>query len=162
MAEAVKIIRADLADPAHAAALVEMIDAYMRDPMETGAPAPEQVKRNLVPGLRANPSCRVLLAYRGEKPIGFSICFIGFSTFNARPLVNIHDMFVDSSARGEGIGRMLLEGIETLAKEMDCCRISLEVREDNHRARGLYRKFGFDVARLGPDRVTMEFWWKPL
>ncbi|MGH7813088.1 MAG: GNAT family N-acetyltransferase [Candidatus Binataceae bacterium] len=162
MAEIVKIIRADLANPAHGAALVEMIDAYMRDPMELGAPAPEPVKRNLVPGLRANPSCRVLLAYRGDKPIGFSICFIGFSTFNARPLVNIHDMFVDATARGAGIGRMLLDEVEAMAREMGSCRISLEVREDNIRARGVYRKFGFDVARIEPAHVTMEFWWKPL
>ncbi|HVN63417.1 MAG TPA: GNAT family N-acetyltransferase [Candidatus Binataceae bacterium] len=157
-----KIVRADLADPAHGAALVEMIDAYMRDPMELNAPAPEHVRRNLIPGLRANPSCRVLFAYRGAKPIGFAICFLGFSTFNARPLLNIHDIFVDASVRGLGIGLMLLKQIEKMALELDCCRISLEVREDNDRARGLYRKFGFDVAQLGPDRVTMEFWWKPL
>lgn len=34
------------------------------------------------------------LAYRGTGPIGPAPCFRGFPTFAARPLVNIHDLFV--------------------------------------------------------------------
>jgi len=125
-------------------------------------PPSEQVKRDLVPGLRAHPACYVFMAYRDGKPVGFSICFLGFSTFNARPLLNIHDIFVDSSLRGLGIGAMLLARIESKARELNCCRITLEVREDNRAARGLYRKVGFDRVVVGANRVAMEFWHKPL
>src|ERR1700675_4019655 len=104
----------------------------------------------------------VFLAYRGGSPVGFSICFLGFSTFNARPLINIHDIFVDSSVRGMGIGAMLLERIEVKARELNCCRITLEVREDNRVARGLYRKVGFDRVVVGAERIALEFWHKPL
>ena len=121
-----------------------------------------EVKRDLVPGLRAHPACYVFLAYRDDTPVGFSICFLGFSTFNARPLINIHDIFVDSSVRGLGIGAMLLERIEAKARELNCCRITLEVRKDNRVARGLYRKVGFDQVVVGADRIPMEFWHKPL
>src|ERR1700739_1333447 len=110
----VTIVDADLSRAEHQYALVAMLDAYMRDPMEGGAPPSEQVKRDLVPGLRAHPACYVLLAYRDSRPVGFAICFRGFSTFNARPLINIHDIFVDSSVRGLGIGRMMLERIEAM------------------------------------------------
>lgn len=162
MPESIKVIDADLSRADHQRAIVAMLDAYMRDPMEGGAPMPEAAKRKLVPGLRAHPACYVFLAYRGDTPVGFSICFLGFSTFNARPLINIHDIFVDASVRGKGIGRMLLERIETRARELDCCRLTLEVREDNHVARGLYRKVGFDRAVAGPASIAMEFWRKPL
>ncbi|MGH7923680.1 MAG: GNAT family N-acetyltransferase [Candidatus Binatus sp.] len=158
----VTIIDADLTRAEHQHALVAMLDFYMRDPMEGGEPPSEQVKRDLVPGLRAHPACYVFLAYRDDKPVGFSICFMGFSTFNTRPLLNIHDIFVDSSVRGTGIGAMLLERIEAKARELNCCRITLEVREDNRVARGLYRKVGFDQVVVGPDRIKMEFWNKPL
>ncbi|MGA7871281.1 MAG: GNAT family N-acetyltransferase [Candidatus Binatus sp.] len=158
----VTIVDADLSRAEHQRALVTMLDAYMRDPMEGGAAPSEQVKRDLVPGLRAHPACCVFLAYRDVAPVGFSICFIGFSTFMAKPLLNIHDIFVDSSVRGMGIGAMLLERIEAKARELNCCRITLEVREDNRVARGLYRKVGFDRVVVGPDRVPMEFWRKPL
>ena len=158
----VTIADADLSCAEHQHALVAMLDAYMRDPMEGGEPAPEQVKRELVPGLRAHPACYVFLAWRDGLPVGFSICFLGFSTFNARPLINIHDIFVDSAVRGIGIGRMLLERIEARAREMNCCRITLEVREDNRVARGLYRKAGFDRVAVGAEHVPLDFWHKPL
>jgi ribosomal protein S18 acetylase RimI-like enzyme len=158
----VTILDADLSRAEHQNAIIEMLDAYMRDPMEGGEPPPERIKRELVPGLRAHPACYVFLAYRDGAPVGFSICFLGFSTFNARPLINIHDIFVDSSARGTGIGAKLLKRIEAKARELNCCRITLEVRKDNLVARGLYRKVGFDQAAFGANRVPMEFWHKPL
>ena len=160
--EQTEIIDADLANVEHQSAILAMLDSYMRDPMEGGTPMPEATRRDVLPGLRAHPACYVFLAYRDSTPVGFSICFLGFSTFNARPLINIHDMFVDASVRGKGIGRMLLERIETKARELNCCRLTLEVREDNEVARGLYRKVGFDRAVVGPKSIPMEFWRKPL
>ncbi|MGD1026775.1 GNAT family N-acetyltransferase [Candidatus Binatus soli] len=158
----VTIVDADLSRAEHQHALVTMLDAFMRDPMEGGQPLSEQSRREVVPGLRAHPACYVLLAWRDGLPIGFSICFLGFSTFNARPLINIHDIFVDSAVRGMGIGRMLLERIEAKARELNCCRITLEVRQDNRVARGLYRKVGFDQAVDGTERIAVEFWHKTL
>ena len=158
----VTIVDADLSRPEHQNALVTMLDSYMRDPMEGGERPPERIKRDLVPGLRAHPACHVFLAYHDGVPVGFTICFLGFSTFLARPLLNIHDIFVDLSVRGRGIGAMLLERIEAKARELNCCRITLEVREDNQVARGLYRKVGFDRVVVGAARIPMEFWHKPL
>jgi len=162
MSEKITVREADLADPEQAAVLVEMFDAYMRDPMEGGSAPSAQVKRELIPGLRAHPACYVFFALRGEKPVGFAICFLGFSTFNARPLINLHDIFVHASARGAGIGKLILDRIEAKARSMNGCAITLEVREDNHRARGLYRKFGFARAEVGAQRVPIEFWRKGL
>ena len=80
------IVDADLSRDEHQKALVTMLDSYMRDPMEGGEAPSEQVKRDLLPGLRAHPACYVFFASRGGSPVGFSICFLGFSTFLARPL----------------------------------------------------------------------------
>jgi len=162
MPDEIKIIDADLSRADHQNAIVAMLDVFMRDPEDDGTPLSEEAKRELIPGLRAHPACYVFLAYSGDAPVGFSICFLGFSTFNARPLLNIHDIFVDSSVRGKGIGRTLLDRIESKARELNCCRLTLEVREDNVVARGLYRNFGFDRATAGAKKVPMEFWRKPL
>ncbi len=85
----VTIVDADLSCAEHQHALVAMLDDFMRDPMEGGQPLSEQARREVVPGLRAHPACYVFLAWRDGLPVGFSICFLGFSTFNARPLINI-------------------------------------------------------------------------
>src|SRR5579862_8808794 len=84
MRDEIKIIDADLSRADHQNAIVAMLDAFMRDPDDDGTPLPEASKRELIPGLRAHPACYVLLAYRGDDAVGFSICFLGFSTFNAR------------------------------------------------------------------------------
>ena len=160
MSDTITIVDADLTNPNHAAALLDLLDAYMRDPMEGGTPAPEYVRQNLIPGLLAHPASYSYLAYQGEKPVGFAVCFLSFSTFNARPLINIHDIYVDTSLRGLGIGRRILDRIEATARSMNGCALTLEVRKDNHRARGLYRKFGFAHAEIGATQV--EFWRKPL
>jgi ribosomal protein S18 acetylase RimI-like enzyme len=162
MSDDITVREADLVDREQAAVLVEMLDAYMRDPMEGGSAPSEQLKRELIPGLRAHPACYVFFVLRGEEPVGFAISFLGFSTFNARPLINIHDIFVQASARGAGMGKLLLDRIEAKARSMNGCAITLEVREDNHRARRLYSKFGFERAEVGAQRVPMEFWRKRL
>ena len=156
------IIDANLDNPAHAAAFLEMIDAYARDPMEGGLPLPERVRRELAPALRAHPAHHVFLAYDGARVIGFSVCIVGFSTFEARPLMNIHDIGVLKEYRGRGIGRHLMDRIERRSRELNCCKLTLEVRRDNAPARGLYRKLGFAQVEVGVPPVPMEFWQKML
>ena len=162
MPDEIKIVDTDLSREDHQNATVTMLDAYMRDPMGGNISMPESTRRNLISGLRAHPARYIFLAYSNETPVGLAICFLGFSSFAARPLINIHDLFVDSSARGNGVGHKLLERIETKARELNCVRITLEVREDNQPARTLYRKVGFDRVVAGPNQVPMEFWRKPL
>jgi ribosomal protein S18 acetylase RimI-like enzyme len=72
-----------------------------------------------------------------------AVCFIGFSTFAARPLLNIHDFAVAGAFRGQRVGARLLEHIEQKARELGCCKLTLEVKDDNHAARRLYKRFGF-------------------
>jgi ribosomal protein S18 acetylase RimI-like enzyme len=156
------IVDASLDNPAHAGAFLEMIEAYARDPMEGGRPLPERVRSRLVPALRAHPAHYVLLAYDGDRAVGFSVCILGFSTFEARPLMNIHDIGVLSEYRGRGVGRQLMDRIEDLARKLNCCKLTLEVRRDNLPARGLYRKIGFDQVQVGMPPVPMEFWQKML
>jgi ribosomal protein S18 acetylase RimI-like enzyme len=156
------IVDAKLDNPAHAAAFLGMIDAYARDPMEGAMPLPERVRSDLVPALRAHPAHHVFLAYDGERAIGFSVCILGFSTFEARPLMNIHDIGVLSEYRGRGVGRQLMDRIERRARELNCCKLTLEVRRDNVPARGLYLKIGFGQVRVGMPPVPMEFWQKIL
>lgn len=146
---ALDIVEADLSRPEHQQAVVELIDAYARDPMGDGKPLPPEVRRELVPGLREHPTTIILLAYRGDEPIGIAVCFLGFSTFAARALLNVHDLAVLPACRGQGVGRRLLGGVERKARALGCCKLTLEVQENNPRARHVYASVGFaqDVHR---------------
>jgi len=143
---AVEVVEADLSRPEHQTATLELLDAYARDPMGNGAPLSADTRSRLIPGLREHPTTLVFLAYGGVEPVGLAICFRGFSTFAARPLINIHDLVVISKYRGRGVGRQLLEAVADKGRTMGCCKLTLEVQENNHGARHLYAAVGFAQA----------------
>jgi ribosomal protein S18 acetylase RimI-like enzyme len=143
-----------LADPADAAAIVRLIDAYARDPRGGGQPLSPQVREQLVPGLAAHPTTCVWLAFDGDVAVGVCVGFIGYSTFRARPLLNIHDLAVVSTHRGRGVGRSLLAAAEDMARGNGFGKLTLEVQDDNLPARRLYERFGFADVRYGDSGPT--------
>jgi ribosomal protein S18 acetylase RimI-like enzyme len=104
----------------------------------------------------------VFLAFDGDQAVGAAVCFIGFSTFAAKPLINIHDFVVLSGLRGKGVGRRLLEAIEGKARELGCCKLTLEVMDNNHRALRMYEAAGFARYALQKEAGTAIFMSKPL
>ncbi len=147
----IEIVKADLNDPQHQSAVLELLDAYSADPMGDAKSLSEFARRNLISGLRAHPTTLVFLAFIAERSCGIATCFRGFSTFAAKPLINISDFFVDPVYRGQGIGRMLLDAILEEAKITDCCKLTLEVQQNNTQARAVYGKFGFNQAVYAAD-----------
>jgi ribosomal protein S18 acetylase RimI-like enzyme len=139
----VAIIEADLHQPLHQRAVVELIDQYAREPVAGGKGLAPQVRERLIDELRKQSNRLVLLALADETPVGIAVCFQGFSTFHARPLINVHDLAVHPEFRGRGIGRRLLEEVERIARQRGCCRITLEAYAINPRARELYRRLGY-------------------
>ena len=141
--ETITTRQADLDDPADQQAIVELLDMYAREPMGQNGPLPEQVRRDVIPGLRSHPTTVVFLALDQGVPVGLAVCFRGFSTFQARPLINIHDFAVHPDSRGRGVGRMLMQAVEREARKTSCCKMTLEVRSDNDPAKKLYLRAGF-------------------
>jgi len=139
----IRIVEVDYDDPSQSVDLIAMLDAYARDPMGGGRPLPEEVKQRLISGLKAHPAACSFLAYLDDKPVGLVNCYLGFSTFAGRPLLNIHDLAVIPEARRMGIARRLLDAVRDKARALGCCKLALEVRDDNPAAQRLYQRYGF-------------------
>ena len=155
------IFEADLESPRDSKAIVEILNSYASDPAGLGKPLSQEVMERLIPGLRGLPNRLVLLAESDGSPVGLAVCFFGYSTFHARPLLNIHDLAVLPGHRGKGVGQALLREIERRARAADCCRLTLEVQDDNRRARAIYERYGFTDFSVG-DAATTRFLAKPL
>lgn len=151
---------ADLTLTADQQATLELLDQYARHPMGMGRPLAEPIRAALVPRLHQHPTTHVLLAWEGATAIGILVAVLGFSTFSARPLLNVHDLFVRREWQGTGVGGRLLREAEAMARRLDCCKLTLEVRSDNFAGKRLYRRVGFDPGVSGMD--AMEFWTKLL
>ena len=148
-----------------AAAIVRLLDAYASHPLGGQEPLPEHTRSRLVPELRSRAACsHVFLAVdeRAGEFVGLVICFEGFSTFACRPLLNVHDVFVDERYRGMGVAAMLLQAAERTARALGMCKLTLKVLSGNEAAKRAYRKFGFEAYRLSEEHGAAEFWQKPL
>lgn len=144
------VVRVDYRNPVHAQALVAMLDAYARDPAGGATPLSEFARTNLVPALAERPQAFSVLAFDGDQPVGLANCLEGFSSFACRPLVNVHDLAVASSHRGQRVGERMLALVETIARERGACKLTLEVLAGNHSANQLYARVGFAGYQLDP------------
>lgn len=158
MTHHVDILRADYTDPTQRSAIPCLLNAYAKGLLGFQKEIDGHVLTALVPGLERMQNAVVLLARIDDAYVGMAICFLGFSTFHAKPLINIHDFMVLKEFRGQGVGRALLKEIESIARDLDCCKITLEVQENNTTARRLYRRNGFKdsfLAQEAGDQLSM-------
>ena len=82
----------------------------------------------------------------------------------ARPLAEgtllMDGIAVAAEARGQGLGRRLLDAILSEARARGCARVRLDVIDENPRARALYERMGFESqahSRLGLLRHVYGF-----
>lgn len=144
------ITATDLARPEHAAAFLALLDHYARDPMGGGEGLSVYAKANLLRELQALPTFHGALAFLDNEAVGLINCFAGFSTFAARPLLNIHDIVTRAEWRGQGIGQALLQWAAGRARQLGCCKLTLEVLSNNRRAMASYERAGFAPYVLDP------------
>ena len=159
-ADSVLVCRADYANPMHAAAVVDMLDAYAQDPMGGGEGLSDYAKAHLVPSLAARPQAFTVLAFGGvdgQQPIGLVNCIEGFSTFACRPLVNVHDVAVLPGHRGQRVAERMLALAQEIATERGACKLTLEVLEGNAGAIKLYKRIGFANYQLGQAMGNAQF-----
>ena len=156
----IEVLQADYAKPQHAAHVVQLLDAYALDPAGGGEPLSEFAKTHLVAALAARPQAFSVLAYAGSTPVGLVNCIEGFSTFACRPLVNVHDVAVLSSHRGQRVATQMLALVEAIARQRGACKLTLEVLSGNGSAIASYQRFGFAPYQLDPAMGDATFFQK--
>jgi ribosomal protein S18 acetylase RimI-like enzyme len=156
------IVIADLSLPAHAEAVVYLLNEYAKDEMGGGTELSDYARQNLIPELKKRSTIYPILAFIENTPVGLAICIEGFSSFTSKPLLNIHDIVVAREYRGQGISRKLLAKAEEIATSLGCCKLTLEVLEGNKVAQAAYRSYGFEGYELDPKTGKAMFWQKKL
>ena len=144
------IAAVDLKNLSISAAWLDLLDHYALDPMGGGEGLSAYAKAHLVEQLQTLPTFHGALAFAGQNAVGLINCFSGFSTFAAQPLLNIHDIVVHADLRGRGIGQALLQWAEQRARQLGCCKLTLEVLANNQRAMASYAQAGFAPYALDP------------
>jgi GNAT superfamily N-acetyltransferase len=175
-------------DPRQGAVLTKLLNAYATDHLGGGTPLKDEVLEQLPARLAMIPHAFSFVAYaaahdtaassaEGEQgnneaaiveatatctPAGLVNCFEGFSTFAAKPLVNVHDMYVADAFRGQGVSQALMAAVEKEARARGCCKMTLECLSKNQIALNAYKKCGFGSYELNPEHGVAVFLEKKL
>lgn len=98
----------------------------------------------------------VLVAERDGRVLGMVSVQVVISTAWGGPVGILEDLVVEPSARGEGIGSMLLLGAFDQARHLDCRRLTLLTDAGNLAAQDLYQRHGFSPSTMIPMRREIE------
>jgi GNAT superfamily N-acetyltransferase len=92
-----------------------------------------------------NMKCAVALD--DEVIVGFTTYSLQNSTWSENGHCYLEDLFVDSSVRGKGVGRALIEYVKSYAIENKCSRLYWNTDEDNATARKLYDTYALESGK---------------
>lgn len=141
------------ATPSDVPALLEMMREFYA--LEEITFTPETVEPALRRLLSAAELGHVGLVREHEAPVGYFIVTWGFDLeWNGRDAI-LTDLYLREGARGRGLGRAVMEAIETVARAAGASALHLMVRHGNDPALRLYERAGFTT----PERRFMT---KPL
>jgi len=157
-----EVRRVDYSDPQQGQELVMLLNAYAQDPLGGDAPLSKEVMDRLPRRLSGVVGAYSFIAYQSGMPVGLLNAFTGFSTFSAAPLINVHDVYVAPNARGQGVVDALFDAIENVAKDQQCCKLTLEVLEENGPAQSAYKRLGYKGYDLGEAGGEALFWQKKI
>jgi GNAT superfamily N-acetyltransferase len=118
-----------------------LIDGLAR--YEDATPPDEAAKRRLeIDALSENPPYRAVVAYLGDKPVGYVIHYYTYSTYDGKRILFLEDIFVVENVRKKGVGKELFNYCLEEAKKQDCCELQWAVLTWNEDAIGFYERMG--------------------
>jgi GNAT superfamily N-acetyltransferase len=84
----------------------------------------------------------LLGAWRGDKLLGYACLFWHFTSLVPAETVLMNDLYVDGKARGEGVGRALIEASAAIARERGAPHLEWATAPDDKTAQRLYDSTG--------------------
>lgn len=135
------VIRLDINNPQQRNDMQQLFQEYSQS-------SSAEIRSDIVEKLCELPYFTGFMAYHGDTPAGFAVCFESFSSYRCKKVLNIHDFMVSARYRGRGFCKTLLKQVEAFAIEHDYLKITLEVGEDNHNAKKLYTACGFEDHKV--------------
>jgi GNAT superfamily N-acetyltransferase len=91
---------------------------------------------------RRGERIRAVLAFVAGEPVGYSVSFESYSTFQGRPVFYLEDLFVLPEHRRSGVGAKLFLDCVKRARRRRCCRMEWQVLAWNEPALRFYEKVG--------------------
>lgn len=138
--------------PADLDALVPLFDGYR---MFYGQPSQPTVCRDFLHARLSRNESVIYIAFEADaSAVAFVQLYPSFSSVRVRPIWWLNDLYVQSTSRGAGAGRALLDCAAQHARMTGAAGLMLETGADNTYAQSLYERHGY--TRVDP---ASRFYW---
>jgi ribosomal protein S18 acetylase RimI-like enzyme len=134
----ITVREAQVSDVTETAALFDLYRQFYEQP-----PNLELAQQFILNRLTNHESVILVAESASSSFLGFCQLYPTFCSVEAKPIYSLYDLFVLSSARKFGIGRMLLLAAEAKAKSEGKARMDLTTARTNSSAQSLYESLGW-------------------
>ena len=116
------------------------------------SPQPEAVRRRF-DELLEEPRARVLVAEHEGGVVGAASLWIKPDLAHGDTVIEVPMLVVSENVRRQGIGKLLIQEIQSIAAAENAALIELVATRKNNSARSFYRSLGF----VETEHITLEF-----
>lgn len=139
--------------PADCQPIVQMVGQLAAHHGDTPTLTHDDLARDL---FSEKPWISVIVAETGGRLIGYAaMCGLIQLQFGARGM-DIHHLFTETTFRGQGVGRNLVEACKTEAGRLSCRYVTVGTHPDNHEAQAFYTSLGFERKDSHPPRFAIR------
>ncbi|HEX5738651.1 MAG TPA: GNAT family N-acetyltransferase [Hydrogenophaga sp.] len=139
--------------PAHAADapdLARLCAAHAA--YEQMAHEPEGHAERLAQALKGE-RLRAWICLLNGQPVGYASATLDFATLTAQPFLHLDCLYLEPTARGQGLGGELLEAVASCARALGCAQLQWQTPAWNAPAMRFYDRLG--ATRLEKQRYTL-------
>ena len=124
----------------------------LADALGDQRPRPDAVRARLGEFLK-EPRARVLVAEGEDGVVGAASIWIKPDLAHGDAVIEVPMLVVSGSARRRGVGKLLIQEIQSIAADENAALIELVATKENDVARAFYRSLGF----VETDHIALEF-----
>jgi ribosomal protein S18 acetylase RimI-like enzyme len=124
----------------------------LADALGDQRPRPDAVRARLGEFLK-EPRARVLVAEGEDGVVGAASIWIKPDLAHGDAVIEVPMLVVSGSARRRGVGKLLVEEVQSIAAAENAALIELVATKENDVARAFYRSLGF----VETDHIALEF-----
>ena len=149
--------RIEKAQAGHLREIVEIINAGATSVRRDREFSDWQGYRPAFEALVAAPEVDIYVALNatGEVVGTYQIHFMKGIAFKGRSRVELESVHVRADQRGTGVGRMMMDHAERLARKADACMVQLTSNKEREGSHHFYKRLGYDQSHLGYKKMLV-------